>query len=97
MGLTFMGRYTPAQYRLRGLHITREPDGEGGLDVTATFEMELMNSEGRGLTHSNYTITLTSGEVDTLRNFVAAKLAVFETETGLTRYTQTPRMSKDDE
>jgi hypothetical protein len=82
--MTFVAEQTPAQYRLRALHIRR--DGEGG--VVASFEFALHNADGNTLTHAQWDVTLTSGEQDTLTNFVVSHLSEFETETGLTPLSQ---------
>jgi hypothetical protein len=79
--MAFLDEVTPSQYRLTKLMIER--DGEGG--VTATFEFALYTSDGRGIAHHDWSVTLTSGEQDTLANFVTSHLSEFESDTGLTK------------
>jgi len=79
--MAFLDKVTPSQYRLTQLIIRRDAQG----DVTATFEFALYGDGGENITHAQWDVTLTSGEVDTLSNFVTSHLAEFETETGLTK------------
>lgn len=86
--MAFLDKYTPTQYCLVSLMIQREPDGEGGYNITATFELALHNAAGMPLTHGDYTVALSAGEIDVLRNFIGNKLVAFEAETGLARLAQ---------
>jgi hypothetical protein len=76
----FVEDLTPTQYRLRRLVIQQKDDGS----VTATFDVQLLNADGKATSTGETTVTLTSAQVDTLTAFVDNKRAAFEAATGLT-------------
>lgn len=75
----FVEDLTPTQYRLRRLVVQESDEG----DVTATFEIQLLNAAGRAISTGEATVTLTEGQVSTLSTFIGNKRAAFEDATGL--------------
>ena len=77
----FVEDLTPTQYRLRRLVIQENDEG----DVTATFEIQLLNAAGQAINSGEATVTLTDDQVSTLSAFISNKRAAFEDATGLSQ------------